>query len=306
MTRRLTGCSASEVAGFTKGEKLQSLAGCEGRAMTAETIGSVAPLLGDVSNAELASALGADIVLLNLSDILHSEIEGLPEHAPEDTIRFVKKLTGRLIGINLEPAAGGAGGADNIWHMTEGRRATAENARHALDMGVDLIVVTGNPGIGVSNEDICTALKELSSAVGKDVILVAGKMHASGVLSESGRGVLTPEEVCAFAEADADITLMPAPGTVPGMTEEVVAELVQETYAQGKLALSSIGTSQEGADVQTIRSIALMSKMVGVDIHHIGDSGYTGIAVPENIIAYSETICGRRYTLRSMARSRLR
>ena len=219
MTRRLTGCSASEVAGFTKGEKLQSLTGCEGRAMTAETIGSVAPLLGDVSNAELASALGADIVLLNLSDILHSEIEGLPEHAPEDTIRFVKKLTGRLIGINLEPAAGGAGGADNIWHMTEGRRATAENARHALDMGVDLIVVTGNPGIGVSNEDICTALKELSSAVGKDVILVAGKMHASGVLSESGRGVLTPEEICAFAEVGADIILMPAPGTVPGMTD---------------------------------------------------------------------------------------
>lgn len=83
--RRLTDCSASEVAGFTKGEKLQSLAGCESRAMAAETIDSVTPLLGDVSNAELASALGADIVLLNLFDVLHPEIEGLPEHAPEDT-----------------------------------------------------------------------------------------------------------------------------------------------------------------------------------------------------------------------------
>lgn len=306
MTRRLIDCSASEAAGFTKEEKLQSLAGCEGRVMAAETIGTVTPLLGDVSNAELASALGADIVLLNLFDALHPQIEGLPEHKPEDTIRLVKKLTGRLVGINLEPAAGGAGGADNIWHMTEGRRATAGNARLARDMGVDLIVVTGNPGIGVSNGDICTALKELREAVGKDVILVAGKMHASGVLAESGRGVLTPEEVDAFADAGADIILMPAPGTVSGMTEETVGGLVQEAHAQGRLALSSIGTSQEGADVQTIRSIALMSKMAGVDIHHIGDSGYTGIAVPENIIAYSETIRGRRHTLRSMARSRLR
>lgn len=306
MARRLIDCSASEAAGFTKEEKLQSLAGCEGRVMAAETIGAVTSLLGDISNAELASALGADIVLLNLFDVLHPQIEGLPEHAPEDAIRIVKKLTGRLIGINLEPAAGGAGGADNIWHMTEGRRATAENAMRARDMGVDLIVVTGNPGIGVSNEDICAALKELSAAVGEDVILVAGKMHASGVLAESGRGVLTPEEVCAFADAGADIILMPAPGTVPGMTEEIVAGLVQEAHAQGRLALSSIGTSQEGADVQTIRSIALMSKMAGVDIHHIGDSGYTGIAVPENIIAYSEVIRGRRHTLRSMARSRLR
>ena len=49
-----------------------------------------------------------------------------------------------------------------------------------------------------------------------------------------------------------------------------------------------------------------MSKMAGIDIHHIGDSGYTGIAVPENLIAYSEAIRGRRHTLRDMARSRLR
>ena len=99
---------------------------------------------------------------------------------------------------------------------------------------------------------------------------------------------------------------MPAPGTVPGVTQEMVGALAAHAHQLGKLALSSIGTSQEGADVQTIRSIALMSKMAGIDIHHIGDSGYTGIAVPENLIAYSEAIRGRRHTLRDMARSRLR
>ena len=121
-----------------------------------------------------------------------------------------------------------------------------------------------------------------------------------------GRSILTDEDIDAFADAGADIILMPAPGTVPGVTQEMVGALAAHAHQLGKLALSSIGTSQEGADVQTIRSIALMSKMAGIDIHHIGDSGYTGIAVPENLIAYSEAIRGRRHTLRDMARSRLR
>ncbi len=304
MTRRLIDCSASEVAGFSKEEKLASLAGCEGRVIAAETIGSVTPLLGDISNAELASSLGADILLLNLFDTLRPEVQGLPEHTPEDAIHLVKHLTGRLVGINLEPAALKKG-AQELWHLTAGRRATAENARRARDMGADLIVVTGNPGVGVSNPAICAALKELKAAVGNDVILIAGKMHASGILSEQGRSILTDEDIDAFADAGADIILMPAPGTVPGVTQEMVATWAACAHRLGRLALSSIGTSQEGADVQTIRSIALMSKMAGIDIHHIGDSGYTGIAVPENIVAYSEAIRGRRHTLRDMARSRL-
>ncbi len=49
----------------------------------------------------------------------------------------------------------------------------------------------------------------------------------------------------------------------------------------------TIGTSQEGADESTIRQIALAAKMAGADIHHIGDAGFYGIAVPENIMAYS-------------------
>ena len=53
-------------------------------------------------------------------------------------------------------------------------------------MGVDLIVLTGNPGNGVSNELIVEALKEISAAVGDRVLLAAGKMHASGVAGEGG------------------------------------------------------------------------------------------------------------------------
>ncbi|HLS52722.1 MAG TPA: haloacid dehalogenase-like hydrolase, partial [Tissierellaceae bacterium] len=66
----------------------------------------------------------------------------------------------------------------------------------------------------------------------------------------------------------------------------------------------TIGTSQEGADKQTIRNIALYSKMAGADIHHLGDAGMTvGMATPENIMAYSIAIRGKRHTYRRMARS---
>ncbi|KJE28617.1 hypothetical protein LG52_726 [Geobacillus kaustophilus] len=52
---------------------------------------------------------------------------------------------------------------------------------------------------------------------------------------------------------------------------------------------------------------ALTSKMAGADLHHIGgDAGYHGIAVPENIMAYSIAIRGRRHTYIRMARSPLR
>ena len=48
------------------------------------------------------------------------------------------------------------------------------------------------------------------------MVLIAGKMHASGILSECGEHILTEADVRAFAEAGADIILLPAPGTVPG------------------------------------------------------------------------------------------
>ncbi|MBM7555951.1 DUF7916 family protein [Halanaerobacter jeridensis] len=37
------------------------------------------------------------------------------------------------------------------------------------------------------------------------------------------------------------------------------------------------------------------------DLHHIGDAGYQGLAVPENILAYSTAIRGRRHTHKQMA-----
>ncbi len=130
-------------------------------------------------------------------------------------------------------------------------------------------------------------------------------MHGAGSIAESGSNIIEKETIKDFIEAGADIILVPAPGTVPGMTVEIVRELVEYIHFLGKIALTSIGTSQEGADEYTIRNIALYSKMTGTDIHHIGDCGIgPGMAIPENIMTYSIAIKGgKRHTYRRMARS---
>lgn len=306
MTKRLIDTTARELASYNKQELLTSIADSEGRTLAAETIGTVTPMLVEITNAEFVTSLGADLIMLNVFDVNEPVIQGLPQVPPEEVVREVKRLTGRMVAINLEPAIVKDTEDNSVWNLTKGRQATPENAKKAADMGVDMIVLTGNPGVGVENDAILQALSQLKEAVGDRVILTAGKMHASGVLSEAGEKILTENEVESFVDAGADVILLPAPGTVPGISMEYAAKLIKRAHEKGALAMTTIGTSQEGADEDTIRQIALMCKMAGADIHHIGDSGYMGMALPENIMAYSVAIRGKRHTYRRMAVSLLR
>ena len=306
MLKRLIDTTARELTSYNKAELLTAISDSEGRTLAAETIGTVTPMLINITNAEFVASLGADLIMLNIFDVNDPIIQGLPQTSPEDTIREVKRLTGRMVAINLEPAVIKDGQEESVWNLTTGRQATVENARKAADMGVDMIVLTGNPGVGVDNEAIIQALSRLKEAVGDRVILTAGKMHASGIISEAGEKILTEKDVEAFVDAGADVILLPAPGTVPGITMEYAGNLIRKAHEKGALAMTTIGTSQEGADEATVRQIALMCKMAGADIHHIGDSGYMGMALPENITAYSVAIRGKRHTYRRMARSLLR
>ena len=306
MLKRLIDTTARELTSYNKAELLTAISDSEGRTLAAETIGTVTPMLINITNAEFVASLGADLIMLNIFDVNDPIIQGLPQTSPEDTIREVKRLTGRMVAINLEPAVIKDGQEESVWNLTTGRQATVENARKAADMGVDMIVLTGNPGVGVDNEAIIQALSRLKEAVGDRVILTAGKMHASGIISEAGEKILTEKDVEAFVDAGADVILLPAPGAVPGITMEYAGNLIRKAHEKGALAMTTIGTSQEGADEATVRQIALMCKMAGADIHHIGDSGYMGMALPENITAYSVAIRGKRHTYRRMAMSLLR
>lgn len=302
MAKRFLDCCASDFAKFTKEDLLESIRKSEGRVLACETIGTVQPMLGNVTNAEFAASMGADIILLNMFDVQKPVINGLPACKPEETVKLLKKLTGRPIGINLEPVEEGEEGeTDPLWKMSAGRRATVENALRAKELGVDFILLTGNPGMGVSNPAIVRTLRQFKEAVGDSIVLAAGKMHAAGVLSEAAENIMTEQDVAQFVEAGAEILLLPAPGTVPGITVEYARSLVACAHKLGVLTITAIGTSQEGADTDTIKRLALLCKMTGTDIHHLGDAGYAGMSLPENIMAYSVAVRGIRHTYHRMA-----
>ena len=186
MAKRILNMTPKELINLSKEEIIDAIAGSEGRVLASETIGITIPLLSDVTNAEFAASMGADMILLNMFDVQDPVILGLPQSDRQETVRKVKQLTGRMVGINLEPVddAAASENAETLWAMSAGRYATVENAALAQKMGVDMIVLTGNPGNGVSNDAIVSSLRAISAEIGDKIVLAAGKMHASGVIGE--------------------------------------------------------------------------------------------------------------------------
>jgi hypothetical protein len=120
-------------------------------------------------------------------------------------------------------------------------------------------------------------------------------MHGSG-----GRGLAGVEEISPLAEIS-DAVLVPAPGTVPGSRENLVAGLADAVREAGALVVAAVGTSQEGSDEETVRDLALAAKRCGADVLHLGDAGVSGMPEPSNVLAASLAIRGRRHTYRRMA-----
>lgn len=293
--KRLISCYASDFEQMTRLEFKQSILASEGRTILAETVVTAAPLLEGVTNAEVMAAFGADLLVLNEFDVRKPAIVGM--EPADNLVAEIKRLTGRPVGINLEPVDATAEVLDLRVEISKGRQATKETFELAEALGVDFVMLTGNPSTGVSNQAIRQSIR-----MGRENfngLLFAGKMHGAG-LSEK---VLNLEELKAYIELGADGVLIPAVGTVPGIGEEETREACAAVKALGGLVMSTIGTSQESADEATIRSFGLSNKRVGSDIHHIGDGGYGRMPIPENITALSLTVRGKRHTYFRMAQS---
>lgn len=301
MVKRFLDCFSSDFEKMSKNEIIESIKLSEGRVIVSEIIGLVQPVLYDISNAELACAFGADILLLNMFDVFNPVFNGIGNIDKKEIIKEIKKLTGRIIAVNLEPIDETDDYVKKI--VSKGRRANVDTARELVSLGADMLVITANPKTSVSNENIIKAIRDIKSEIGENIIVAAGKMHAAGNLRESGNKIISFDDLNEIIDADCDIVLLPAPGTVPGITLDYIKSLIDYIHDKGKLAMTTIGTSQEGADKETIKSIALMCKMAGADIHHLGDAGFVGVAIPENIMEYSIAIRGKRHTYSRMARS---
>lgn len=201
MTKRLLDCNSSDIINMSKKDILEAIAASEGRVIVTETIGAVQPTLYSISNAELACAFGADILLLNLFDVYEPTFYGIPKVSDNEIIKEIKRLTGRIVGINLEPVDVNEQTIGEVHPISSGRMANKDTAIMAKKMGADMIVLTGNPGTGVSNNAIINSLKEIHKILKDEIILAAGKMHAAGSLKESGENIIKKEDVKEFAEA---------------------------------------------------------------------------------------------------------
>ncbi|MGC6767602.1 haloacid dehalogenase-like hydrolase [Enterococcus sp. LJL51] len=311
MVKRLISASYSEVVKMSAKELKQSIKASEGRTILSENVVMASPQAGDITNAEVAASFGADLILLNVFDCFNPIIQGLPgmtqeklmdylqhpEHNNENPVAELKKLVGRPVGVNLEPVDENSPMFSEKLDISKGRISSKEAIQRAEELGMDFICLTGNPGTGVTNKEIAKAV-----AVAKENfsgLIIAGKMHSAG----SDEPVVSLEAVEDYAKAGADILLLPAVGTIQGFTEENLKEAVAIAKKYDLLTMSAIGTSQESASKETIRQIALTNKICGVDIQHIGDAGYGGLAPAENIYEMSVTIRGMRHTLNRIARS---
>lgn len=297
--KRILNCTASDFAKMNKQDLLQSIVASEGRTMIAEVMCHTTPLYPGLTNAEYAAAFGADMILLNFFDVNEPIIEGLEKAEATETMKQIKRLVGRPVGINLEPTDPEAEAVESLEELPEGRRATAASLKKAAELGVDFVCLTGNPKTGVTNKAILESIK-MAKKLG--LLIIAGKMHGAG----AKESLVNDKTIKEFVAAGADIVLVPGVGTVPGVTLAKTERFIETAHESGALALTAIGTSQEGAEKETIQQIALYNKMAGADIHHIGDAGVNGIADPERIMDYSIAIRGKRHTYIRMASSILR
>ena len=295
MGKRLLSCFTSDFNKMSGQDLKNAIKASEGRTVLSENVAGRRSVTGDVTNSELARAFGADLILLNGIDVYNPVIDALPES--DEPIKLVKKLTGRPVGLNLEPVDLKADMMEEIEIIPEGRICSEATLKKIEKMGFDFVCLTGNPGTGVTNSQIAEGIKLAKKHFSGMVI--AGKMHSAGV----DEPVANLDVVKEFIESGADVIMLPAVGTVPGFTQGEMEKAVKYIKENGALSMSAIGTSQESSTRETIRQIAIMNKIAGVDIQHIGDAGYSGVANYENIMELSIAIRGVRHTIRMIAAS---
>lgn len=255
MITRLISANSSELLKMNGDELKQSIKASEGRTVLSENV-VIQPAIDGLTMSEIAAAFGADLILLNLFDVFEPKVSGLEVKDAKDTVKRLKELTGRPIGVNLEPVDPDAKMESTKLELPKGRIATAESMRRAEELGFNFVCFTGNPpGSGVTNKMIVQAVRTAKENFSG--MIIAGKMHGAGV----DEPVADEESVKAMIDAGADVILVPAVGTVPGFTSDELIKIVKIVHQHDGLVMSTIGTSQESSGKDVIREIALKNKM---------------------------------------------
>lgn len=282
--KRLLDCRASDFAQKPSPEGFKSsIVAAEGRVIMAEFDANTSPYYPGVSNAEILCAFGADLILIKSMDLQALTMTGADKSFGADAIAQTKKLTGRLVGVSLQVLPKDQLDAPNAF--------TAENLkniRHA-----DFICLTAYDKPGITSDLLLEAIEVAKQHF--DGLIMAVKYLSSGV----AEGHL----YASFANAGADVVIIPAPGSVRLSSEARVEAAIEAVHQAGAVAATTISSSQEGSDCDTIREIGLASKRCGTDMINFGDAGISGIPAPEAVQSISVAIRGKRHTYVRMAAS---
>lgn len=298
MTSRILDATASEFMAMNALELAESIRKGEGRAISVEVICTDQPPVDGVTHAELAAALGADIIVLDRYNPPTPVILGAPDSMMYSVtpLTELKKLIGRPVGINLLVG-------NNLPAEKAGRAFTPKIAQTACEQGADIFFLINQPSYGGTLEQMCAAGEWIHAHLENKVMTVA-------VTSASAPPPRTPAEIDSFADSIKSLLQagymgigLPLPGSKQGWTVDATARLVDCIHAEGGLAWAILTGSVEGSPREAIIHLALEAKMLGFDVHRLDEAGLSGMPSPENIFTYSLAIRGERHTYRRMALS---
>ncbi len=317
MAIRLLHATPRQILSMSSQELLTSIRMSEGRTLAVCARVRSANLVDYVTNAEVAAAFGADIIIVDTYEPANPYIPGWASKDPTQdettrnlqvpmgkgyTLKEIRTLIGRPVALLLIiPYGADLGVSKHYGNIL----ATEENVEKGLESGADVLFLGGWAPPDILDQSLRT-IRRISE--GRAVIEYA-RPHGPGLIGRDDarlgpRGLMSDEDVRRILDAGVDIIGLPCPGTYPGFTVEYTARLVEMIHQAGAMAALGLHTSQEGADIDTIKRLAILAKMAGADIHELGDSGFNECMIePQNILAYSIAIRGRRHTYRRMAMS---
>ncbi len=301
---RLITAKPSQIATYTGRQLREAILKSEGRVAMGQTYLKSPVLMPTCTSTELMFHFGADMVMLNGFNFENPrKVNGMQGF---DYKELKKLANGRPVGIYMGCPKEDIDWNDPWMHEMASMMYSKENALKAKEWGVSFIVLGGNPGSGTSINDVIRATRECREVCGEDMLIFAGKWEdgiEEKVLGDPLASYDAYEVIDQLIEAGADIIDFPAPGSRHGITVERIRELIEYTHRKGALAMSFLNSNVEAADRDTIRSIALLMKQTGCDVHAIGDGGFGGGTWPENIYQLAITLKGKAYTWQQMATS---
>lgn len=291
--------TASDFAAMDASALTACIRSAGGRTVAVEVDCTQASPIAGVTHGELAAAMGADIIVLDGYDPFAPAIPDVPAALLEgpSPLAAYGALLGRPVGINLIAADAVAAAP------LGGRVVSAESAARATEQGADLIFLYARPALGGSPALQQESARLLAATCGARVLLIGVPSFSQPAPRTDATVQDYLRQARALLDAGCVAIGLPMPGSLQGWRWEPVAQIVDGIHAAGGLAWLFVTGSVEGAEAATLRQLALAAKESGADAFRLDEAGLSGMPVPENILAFSLAIRGRRHTYRRMALS---